>query len=104
MSKKKYIQEFHKKRFGTELQENTGWIEDMLSDYAKKVVKKNFGKRIVMRCAKEVPTTWLDPALTGKTKVVGEPPYGCPDVEKLLNEIKRRIEAVKAKNWAKRSR
>jgi len=37
------------------------------------------------------PTNWLDPLLTGKDKVLGEPPYGCPDIEALLNAIKERI-------------
>ena len=57
---------------------------------------KALHKALAMRCAKEVPTSWLDPLLTGTTKVVGEPPYGCPDIERLLNAIRKRIEAVKA--------
>lgn len=38
------------------------------------------------RCAKVVPTNWLDELLTGKDGL-GSPPYYCPDIEKLLSAI-----------------
>ena len=37
-----------------------------------------------------IPTTWLDPLLTGPKAVIGMPPYGCPDIERLLNAIRER--------------
>jgi hypothetical protein len=42
-------------------------------------------------CAKELPTNWLDPLLTGPKAVVGQPPYGCPDIERLCKAIAERI-------------
>lgn len=43
------------------------------------------------RAAEAIPTSWLDSLLTGPDAVVGKPPFGCPDVEALLNAIKNRI-------------
>lgn len=42
-----------------------------------------------------VPTTWLDPLLTGKDKVVGNPPFECPDIERLLKAIRQRMEETR---------
>ena len=61
-----------------------------------KKTKIELGKAIVMRCANEVPTTWLDNLLTGKEAVIGQPPYNCKDIQNLLLAVKKRIEAVKA--------
>jgi hypothetical protein len=52
----------------------------MLPDYVKRAVEA-------------VPTSWLDPMLTGPNAVIGNPPYGCPDIERLLNAIRQRITA-----------
>jgi len=41
-----------------------------------------------------IPTTWLDPLLTGKKAVVGKPPYNCQDIEQLLQAIKQRMENI----------
>jgi hypothetical protein len=38
-----------------------------------------------------IPTGWLDPLLTGPNAVLGQPPYNCHDVERLLNAIRARI-------------
>ena len=38
-----------------------------------------------------IPTTWLDPLLNGENAVIGDPPYDCTDIEKLLLAIKERI-------------
>ena len=43
---------------------------------------------------KQIPTNWLDSMLTGSGAVVGKPPYGCPEVEIILNTIRKRIETV----------
>jgi len=44
-----------------------------------------------------IPTNWLDPMLTGPQRVVGDPPYDCRDIERVLLAIRYRIEAhVKA--------
>jgi hypothetical protein len=41
----------------------------------------------MLRAAQMVPTSWLDSLLTGKEAVVGTPPFGCPDIERLLSAI-----------------
>lgn len=44
-----------------------------------------------------VPTTWLDPLLTGKDRALpGNGPWGCPDIERLLTALKARIEAAES--------
>jgi hypothetical protein len=46
----------------------------------------------------EVPHTWLDPLLTGPSAVIGNPPYTCEDIERLLNAVKERVrQASKSK-------
>lgn len=37
------------------------------------------------------PTSWLDNLLTGPDAVIGKGPWGCPDIERLLAAIKKRI-------------
>ena len=37
-----------------------------------------------------IPTSWLDSLLTGDKAVIGSPPYGCDDIENLLNELRKR--------------
>lgn len=44
-----------------------------------------------------IPTSWLDPMLTGPESVIGMPPYDCLDIERLLNAIRKRF-AVKISN------
>ena len=39
------------------------------------------------RCAAMIPTTWLDPLLTGPTAALSAPPWDCPDIERLLQRI-----------------
>jgi hypothetical protein len=41
-----------------------------------------------------LPTTWLDPMLTGKDAVLGKNPWGCPDIEKLINAIRKKMKVV----------
>lgn len=41
-------------------------------------------------CAKAIPTTWLDPLLTGPDKIAA-PPYTGPQIEALLQAIRDRI-------------
>lgn len=48
-------------------------------------------KRELVDC---VPSNWLDPLLTGAQAVMGSPPWGCPEVERLLRAIRARIEAT----------
>jgi hypothetical protein len=45
------------------------------------------------RCAQLVPTSWLDPLLTGPRAVIGKPPYNCPDIERLLSAVAAAIRA-----------
>jgi hypothetical protein len=44
--------------------------------------------------AQAIPDTWLDPLLTGENAVIGQPPYGCPDVERLLKALQMAIRAL----------
>jgi hypothetical protein len=46
-----------------------------------------------VRAIDAVPMSWLDPLLTGPKAVIGNPPYGCPDIERLLNAIRDRLAA-----------
>jgi hypothetical protein len=39
-----------------------------------------------------IPCNWCDPLLTGKDRVMGDPPYNSHDIENLLNGIRDRIE------------
>ena len=43
-----------------------------------------------LELVKCVPTSWLDPILSGPDKVA-DPPYGCPEVENILNAIRKRM-------------
>jgi hypothetical protein len=45
------------------------------------------------RCARLVPTSWLDPLLTGPRAVIGKPPYNCADIERLLSAVASAIRA-----------
>lgn len=38
-----------------------------------------------------IPTSWLDPLLTGPHAVLGPPPYSCHDVERLLHALRARM-------------
>lgn len=49
-------------------------------------------KRERDRCAACVPTNWCDSLLTGPSAVLGQPPFNCKDIERLLLNIKRRIQ------------
>ena len=46
-----------------------------------------------------VPTNWLDPLLSGPSRVVGDPPYesgqSVQDIERLLRSVQARIRAIK---------
>ena len=45
-----------------------------------------------------VPTSWLDPLLTGPDAVLkGHGPWGCPDIEALLNAVRKRVQSLEAK-------
>lgn len=39
----------------------------------------------------EIPRTWLDPLLTGPKAVIGDPPYNCKDIERLLAALRARV-------------
>ena len=48
-----------------------------------------------------VPTTWLDPLLTGDKAVIGHPPYNCKDIERLMWHLAERIRGSKANRAGK---
>lgn len=41
--------------------------------------------------AELIPNNWLNPLLTGPNKVLGEQPWGCPQIEALLNALRERM-------------
>jgi hypothetical protein len=55
-------------------------------------VKDKIRDLVIEECAKCVPTTWLDPLLTGPNKVAEF--EDCPAVERLLQEVARRIRSL----------
>jgi hypothetical protein len=72
----------------------------MKTKISTKKKSSNGIKRIVKRSfSDEIPTNWLDPLLTGKGAVIGQPPYNCKDIERLLTALKDRIK-TKEKNCA----
>lgn len=48
-------------------------------------------RKAILDC---VPNNWLDELLTGANAVVGEAPYGCPGIERLLSAIRDRLTAA----------
>jgi hypothetical protein len=48
---------------------------------------------VAERCAEMVPSSWLDPLLTGTTQPLIYT-YDCTDIENLLREVKKRIRAA----------
>ena len=48
-------------------------------------------EKIAGKLVDMVPTNWLDPLLTGPKAVIGNPPYSCRDIERLLNAVKERL-------------
>lgn len=52
------------------------------------------GRGIALKeAASCIPDTWLDPLLTGPNAVVGAPPYGCQDIQRLCKALRERIDA-----------
>ena len=43
-----------------------------------------------------IPSNWTDPLLTGPKAVIGKPPYTCQDIERLLNAIRPRVDALES--------
>jgi len=48
-------------------------------------------EELVKKIKETIPSTWLDPLLTGRNKVVKEVPYDCNDIENLFNAIRKQI-------------
>jgi len=45
-----------------------------------------------------VPTSWLDPLLTGPDAALKGPgPWGCPDIENLLRAVRKRVQSLEKK-------
>lgn len=51
---------------------------------------------VIEECAKAVPTTWLDPILSGPDSVRGT--FDCPSTERLLGAVAERIRALKSRH------
>lgn len=48
------------------------------------------------KAAKEIPSTWLDPLLSGKAKV-SELPWNCPEIQLFCKKLVERICSLKEK-------
>ena len=51
--------------------------------------------RALIKAAACVPSTWISPLLSGEKAVIGKYPWGCPDIERLLNRIRADILSLK---------
>ena len=51
--------------------------------------------RAIEKAASCVPNTWLHPLLSGEKKVIGKYPFGCQDIESILNRIRADILSLK---------
>lgn len=60
---------------------------------AQKATIENLESRLRL-CVAAVPTTWLDDILTGPNAVIREQPWGCPEVERILSAVRKRIEKI----------
>lgn len=47
--------------------------------------------KLESRVLAAIPDNWLDSLLTGPNAVLGEPPWYCPDVERLLKAVRERV-------------
>lgn len=66
-----------------------------IGDWRKEYIAcKAERRRLLKIMANAVPRTWLDSMLTGPDAVIGSPPYGCPDIEKVCKAIKKRLDAA----------
>lgn len=58
--------------------------------------KKATKRRKVQSASKAMlaalPSNWCDPLLTGPKAVIGNPPFNCLDIERLLNAVRARVE------------
>ena len=50
--------------------------------------------QMVEKVREVIPTNWCDPLLTGKDAVIGNPPYTCQDIERLLSALGKRVAAA----------
>lgn len=57
-------------------------------------VERLVRRQIADECLAKIPTSWLDSLLTGENNVIGKYPWGCPQIESLLNAIRKRIDEV----------
>jgi hypothetical protein len=56
----------------------------------ERVVRRQIAKELI-DC---IPTNWLDPLLTGKDSLLRNDPWGCKEIEWLLNAIKNKMKVV----------
>jgi hypothetical protein len=84
----------------------TGDFQKDADDWAASCIDLNaFGEMIALaldaerarvweEAAKEIPTTWLDPLLTGDRAAVSQHGrFDCQDIERLLNQLRERLRA-----------
>lgn len=64
-----------------------------MTERAKKAKQKARSKRDTA-ILEAIPATWLDSLLTGPDAVVAKSPYDCPDIERLLQAIRERVQTI----------
>jgi hypothetical protein len=80
-------------RTGDEIADNIiANLERRLNASADKVDSLREQLRVAQeRIQNAIPENWLDPLLTGPDAVLRDPPWNCPDIERLLNAIRKRL-------------
>lgn len=63
-----------------------------MTERAKKAAQKARSKRD-KAILDAIPTSWLDPLLSGPEKIAA-PPYTCTDVERLLRAVRDRVKVI----------
>ncbi len=63
-----------------------------MTERAKKTEMRAKAKRDKAILA-AIPTSWLDPLLSGPNEIA-KPPYHCPDIERLLQAIRERVQTI----------
>jgi hypothetical protein len=61
-----------------------------------KFVKDDVRDLVIEECAKAVPTSWLDPMMTGPNSVKGN--FDGPSTERLLQAVAERIRSLKSRH------
>jgi hypothetical protein len=65
-----------------------GWCKQAVRDKVSELIAAERERLIAL-----IPSSWLDSMLSGPNAVVGKPPWGCPDIERVLQAVKEKLRA-----------